>query len=258
MSSSEPRIETSVADGVATLRLVNPEFKNAITQQMATDMVAFCDRVSADLSIGAVVVEAEGGYFCSGADTRDLAAIAADPVSPDSVARLNLVYQAFVAVGSLPVPTIALVEGGAVGAGMNLLLAVDIVVVTPQAVLDSGFLARRIHPGGGHFTLLGRSLGYQQAMAMGVLGQRVSGAEAVGLGLALRAVPAEELAETARTLTARAVKDPELTRRIKESAKLELTNPGMSWPAAIEVERGAQMWSLGRKGSSAWADKPRD
>ncbi|CAM3255924.1 enoyl-CoA hydratase-related protein [Nocardioides dubius] len=256
--SAEPRIETTFADGVATLRLVNPEFKNAITQQMAADMVAFCEQVRTDASIGAVVVEGAGGYFCSGADTRDLAAIAADPVAPDSVRRLNAVYQAFVSLGSLPVPTIGLVEGGAVGAGMNLLLALDVVVVTPEAVLDSGFLARRIHPGGGHFTLLGRSLSYQQAMAMGVLGQRVDGTEAVRIGLALQAVPAGELAEVARRLTKHAAKDPELTRRTKESATLELTNPGLSWAAAIEVERGAQMWSLGRKGSAAWGTKPRD
>ncbi|MFS3128608.1 enoyl-CoA hydratase-related protein [Nocardioides sp. Bht2] len=254
--SSEARIETTFADGVATLRLVNPEFKNAITQQMAADMVAFCAQVAADPTIGAVVLEADGGYFCSGADTRDLAAIAADPASPDSVARLSAVYQAFVSIGTLPVPTIAMVEGGAVGAGLNLVLAVDVVVLTPDAVLDSGFLARRIHPGGGHFTLLGRSLGYQQAMAMGVLGERVSGTEAVALGLAWRTAEASEFAETARALTARAAKDPELTRRTKESATLELNNPGLSWAAAIEVERGAQMWSLGRKGTAAWATKP--
>lgn len=249
-------IVTSVDRGVARLTLHNPRRKNAITLEMAAMIEEFCDRVHADEAVGAVIVDAEGGYFCSGADTRDLASSSADPASPEAVARTSAVYNAFVGVGRLPVPTVSLVAGGAVGAGLNLALATDLMIVTPGAVLDSGFLARGIHPGGGHLALLGRAVGYQQAVALGVLGAALSGTEAVRRGLAWAAVEPGELLETAIRLVAKAAADPALARRIKNSAVVELGPPAVSWPAAVEIERGVQMWSLGRKGDAGWARKP--
>ena len=148
-----------VRDGVATLVLNNAARKNAITLEMASLIEQFCCRVDEDQSVGAVVVSATGTYFCSGADTRDLASSSSDPASSEAVARTSAVYGAFLRVGALAVPSVSVVVGGAVGAGMNLALATDLMLVTPNAVLDSGFPARHIHPGGGHLALLGRTAG---------------------------------------------------------------------------------------------------
>lgn len=253
--SDEPRVDVSFDNGIARLTLNNPKRKNAITIPMTEQIAEFCQRVETDSSIGVVIVDSEGTYFCSGADTRDLAANSADPASPGAVARTSAVYGSFVRVGMLPVPTIALVKGGAVGAGLNLAMAADIMLVTPDAVLDSGFLARRIHPGGGHLRMLGRSMGYQQSVAMAVCGAALSGEDAVARGFAWAALPAEELLDAALDLSRLPAADPELARRIKLSATVELEK-GMSWAAAVEVERGVQMWSLGRKGEKAWEQKP--
>ena len=163
---NEARVIVTRDGGVARVILSNPRRKNAITVEMAADIEAFCDQVEADPGVAAVLVEGAGGYFCSGADTRILAASSADPASPAAVASMSALYRSFTRVGSLPVPTLSLVTGGAVGAGMNLALATDLLLVTPDAVLDSGFLARGIHPGGGHIALLGRRIGYQQTAAM--------------------------------------------------------------------------------------------
>ncbi|HTU73678.1 MAG TPA: enoyl-CoA hydratase/isomerase family protein [Trebonia sp.] len=252
----DARIIVSREGGVARLTLSNPRRKNAITLEMGAAIEAFCDEVAADEAIGAVLVAGAGGYFCSGGDTRVLAASSADPASPGAVASVSAIYRSFTRVGSLPVPTVALVEGGAVGAGMNLALATDLLLVTPDAQLDSGFLARGIHPGGGHIALLGRRVGYQQAAAMTLLGQALSGREAVEHGLAYAAVPADELLTVAMELVALAAGDPQLTRRVKQSLALELGAGPVSWPAAVEIERGAQMWSLARKGSAGWDRKP--
>lgn len=252
----QPAVHFRMECGIGHLVLDNPNRKNAITQTMAGQIREACDQIEDDETIGAVIVSSTGSYFCSGADTRDLAASSDNAASPEAVARTSAVYQAFVRVGSLPVPTVALVQGGAVGAGLNLALAADIMLVEDGAVLDSGFLARGIHPGGGHMRLLGRSLGYQQAVAMGVLGVPLSGTQAASLGLALSAHPREDLAQRALDLCALAAKDPQLTRRVKHSAFLELENPGLTWPAAVELERGVQMWSLGRKGREGWATSP--
>ncbi|WP_433347359.1 enoyl-CoA hydratase-related protein [Microtetraspora malaysiensis] len=255
MTAPSP-ILVDVDGGIARLTLNNPRRKNAITQEMAGLMGAFCDRVHEDTSIGAVIVDAEGTYFCSGADTRDLASASDDPASPEAVARISAVYQAFVRVGQLPVPTVSLVAGGAVGAGLNLALATDLMIVTPDAVLDSGFLARGIHPGGGHLALLGRSVGYAQAVALAVLGTTLSGEEALRRGLAWAAVERESLLKAATELLGKAAADPELARRIKASATLEIGPPAVPWAAAVELERGVQMWSMGRKGRAGWDHKP--
>jgi enoyl-CoA hydratase len=242
--------------GIARLTLNNPRRKNAITLEMAAFIEDFCSQVEADETIGAVLLAGAGGYFCSGADTRVLAASSADPASPEAVASISAVYRAFTRIGSLPVPTVSLVEGGAVGAGMNLALATDVLLVTADAVLDSGFLARGIHPGGGHLTLLGRRLGYQQTAAHALLGRAMSGTEAVTRGLAYAAYDAAELLPAATELVALAAKDPELTRRVKQSLTLELGGSPVTWPTAVEIERGAQMWSLARKGREGWDRKP--
>ena len=252
----EPRVIVTRDGGVARVTLSNPRRKNAITREMAADIEAFCDQVETDADVGAVLVEGEGGYFSSGADTRILAASSADPASPAAVASMSALYRSFTRVGSLPVPTLSLVIGGAVGAGMNLALATDLLLVTPDAVLDSGFLARSIHPGGGHITLLGRRIGYQQVTAMALLGRALSGAEAVERGLAYAAYDAAELLPAALELVALAVKDPQLTRKVKQSLTLELGSGTVSWPAAVEIERGAQMWSMARKGRDGWDRKP--
>jgi enoyl-CoA hydratase len=255
-TEQDARVIVSREGGVARLTLSNPRRKNAITLEMGVAIEAFCDDVEADEAIGAVLVTGAAGYFSSGADTRVLAASSADPASPQAVASVSALYRSFTRVGSLPVPTVSLVEGGAVGAGMNLALATDLLLVTPGAVLDSGFLARGIHPGGGHITLLGRRAGYQQATAMALLGRVLTGTQAVEAGLAYAAFPPAELLPAAMDLVALAASDPQLTRKVKQSLALELGGGPVSWPAAVEIERGVQMWSLARKGSAGWDRRP--
>jgi enoyl-CoA hydratase len=254
-ADTEPRVIVTREGAIARVTLSNPRRRNALTLEMSAAIEAFCDETEADGSIGAVLVDGAGGYFSSGADTRLLASSSADPASPEAVASLSALYRCFTRVGSLPVLTVSLVEGGAVGAGLNLALATDLLLVTPDAVLDSGFLARGIHPGGGHLTLLGRRIGYQQTVAMAMLGQAMSGTEAVRYGLAYAAYPAAELLPATMELLALAGKDPELSRKTKQSLTLELGAGPVSWPAAVEIERGTQMWSLARKGREGWDRK---
>jgi enoyl-CoA hydratase len=255
-TDSDPRVIVTREGGIAQVTLSNPRRRNAITLEMTVAIEAFCDQVEADESIGAVLVRGAGGYFSSGADTRILAASSADPASPEAVASLSALYRSFTRVGSLPVPTVSLVAGGAVGAGINLALGTDVLLVTPDAVLDSGFLARGMHPGGGHLMLLGRRVGYQRAAVMSLLGRAMSGTEAVRCGLAYAAYPPDELLAAALELVALAAKDPLLTRKTKQSLTLELGSGPVSWPAAVEIERGAQMWSMARKGRDGWDRRP--
>jgi enoyl-CoA hydratase len=253
---TQPHVRLRIEAGVAWLTLVNPRRKNALTGAMAAQLREFCDQIDADESIGAAVVRGEGAYFCSGADTRDLATASDNPAAPEGFARTSAVYGAFVRFTDLRVPTVSLVVGGAVGAGLNLAVAADVLLAAEDAVLDSGFLARGIHPGGGHLALLGRSLPTQQVMAHAVFGAAMTGRQAVTRGLAYDAAPAGELDAKAAALVALAAADPPLARKIKASARLELGPPGVDLGSALEIERGVQMWSLARKGVAGWQNPP--
>jgi enoyl-CoA hydratase len=252
----EPSVDCRTEAGVAWVTLRNPRRRNALTGAMAAQLGAICDQIDADESIGAAVIRGEGAYFCSGADTRDLATSSDNPAAPQSMARTSAVYGAFVRFTNLTVPSVSIVVGGAVGAGMNLALAADVMLAAEDAVLDSGFLARGIHPGGGHLALLGRNLPTQEVMAMAAFGAGLSGRQAAERGLAYQAAPVAELDDLANRLVALPANDPQLARRIKASARLELGPPGVDLGAALEIERGVQMWSLARKGVDGWRQPP--
>jgi enoyl-CoA hydratase len=243
--SSEIQLE--VDDGVAVLTLNAPDRCNALTPEMARSMAEACDRIDGDATIGAMIVRGSGGSFCAGADRATLAAVGDDPAGDEAYRDLESVYQAFARVGTLRMPTIAAVRGAAVGAGVNLLLATDLRVVAEDARIIPGFARIGLHPGGGHFTLVNRLAGRETAAALGLFGQEVDGTRAAQLGLAWEAVPDTEVDDRARSLAQLVARDPELARRATHSFRTELGPPPVSWDAALELERGVQMWSLRRR-----------
>ncbi len=237
---------TTRKGAVAVITVSSPEVRNGLSPEMGGQLVAACDAVDADPAVGAVVVRGAGGTFCSGADTRRWDGMG-DPASDEAYDVISAVYDAFVRVGTLGVPTIAAVRGAAVGAGLNLMLATDLQVVAEDARLIAGFVRIGIHPGGGFFTLAGRMGGRRAAAALGLFGEEVSGRRAVELGLAWEAVPDDHVEDRALELATRAAGDPLLARRAVASFRTELGPPSVSWPAALAMERGVQMWSQRRR-----------
>jgi enoyl-CoA hydratase len=250
MSDDEILIERR-GDGVAVITLNAPERRNALTVAMADDLVRACDEIDADASVGAVVVRGEGQYFCAGGDRATLGAAGSDPAAPEVYEGMGAIYRSFARVGELAPPTIAAVRGGAVGAGLNLVLATDLRIVAREARLASGFLPIGLHPGGGHGALLGRTGSRETAAAMGLFGQAVDGTRAVELGLAWEAVADGDVDARAVELASGAAADPELARRTAASLRTVLGPPALPWPAALELERASQMWSMRRKALNA-------
>jgi len=234
-------------DGVAVLSLDAPERRNALTVAMADELVAACEELDADSSVGAVVVRGAGGFFCAGGDRATLAEAGHDPAAPETYAGIGAVYRSFARVGELEPPTVAAVRGGAVGAGLNLMLATDLRIVGREARIVSGFLPIGLHPGGGHGALLGRTGAREAAAALALFGERIDGARAAELGLAWAAVDDEDVEGTALELAARAGVDPQLARRTAVSLRTVLGPPALPWGAALELERASQMWSMRRK-----------
>jgi len=244
--ASEIRLERRDG-GVAVLTLDASGRRNALTVEMAEHLVDACEELDADRAVGAVVVRGEGGFFCAGGDRATLEAAGEDPADPSVYAGLSAVYRSFARVGLLQAPTIAAVRGGAVGAGLNLMLATDLRVVARDAKLISGFLPIGLHPGGGHGALLGRTGVREAAAAMALFGERIDGERAAALGLAWIAVDDHDVEETALELAGRPGADPELARRTAASLRTVLGPPAIPWHAALELERASQMWSMRRK-----------
>lgn len=241
---SEVRLE--ITGNVATITLAAPGRRNALTPEMARELVEVCEVVDGNSAVGAVVICGEGKGFCSGAHRATLAAAAVDPVDDARFKDLLSVYQAFARVGQLQAPTIAAVRGAAVGAGVNLLLATDLRIVAEDARIIAGFLQLGLHPGGGHFTLVGRLAGRETVAALGLFGEELDGRRAAALGLAWEALPADAVEPRAHELAARAAGDPELARAVVRMMRLELGPPAVSWPVALEAETAVQLWSLRR------------
>ncbi len=247
VTDGRTQIEVAITEGVAVVTLDAPERRNALTADMAQALIEECDRIDADPSVGAAVVQGAGGHFCAGAHRAVLDGAGDDPADPDAYAAIGSVYAAFQRVGRLAVPTIAAVRGAAVGAGVNLMMATDLRVVAASARIIAGFLRIGLHPGGGHFTLLGRTAGREATSAMALFSEEVDGARAVELGLAWECLPDDEVAARAVELASRPARDPALARAAVASFRSELDPPGASWEVASQAERAAQMWSLRRR-----------
>ncbi len=145
------RVDTDIADGVAWITLDGHARRNALDAAAAQNLVAACDRVDGDASVGVAVITGAGGAFCSGADTAALDRVRTSP--PDQAYEgLEELYSGFRRVLELRVPVVAAVDGAAIGAGLNLALAADLRIATTNAVFVSGFAPIGIHPGGGTCT----------------------------------------------------------------------------------------------------------
>ena len=159
---------TDVADGVATLTLNKPDERNSLSAPMVDEIVAAMDAFEADEAVGAVVVTGAPPAFCAGANLGNLAEADGD--------SLGSIYEGFLRVARSPLPTIAAVNGAAVGAGMNLALGCDVRIAARRAKFDTRFMQLGLHPGGGHTWMLRQIAGPQVAMAAVLFGDVLDGA----------------------------------------------------------------------------------
>jgi enoyl-CoA hydratase len=227
-------IDVEITDGVAVLRLSDPDRRNAINNTMVDEIGAALDTLESDGTTAALVVTGEGKAFCAGADLSQLGASRED--------GLRHIYGGFLRINASPLVTIAAVNGAAVGAGMNLALACDVRVVGASARFDTRFLALGIGPGGGHTWWLQRLVGPEAAAAMVLCGQVIDAQSAHRLGLAWQVVDDDKLLTAAQSLAAAAASaPPELLRRTK--ATLASTASG-SHADALETELVTQVWSM--------------
>jgi enoyl-CoA hydratase len=246
----EPTIRSEVVNGVGVITLDAPSRRNAFDLAMCDEVVAAVDALEADASVGALVVTGSGSAFCAGADLSHLGA-AGDGGDGGAREGLLAVYEGFLRFARSPLPTIAAVNGAAVGAGMNLALACDVRLAGESARFDTRFLQLGIHPGGGHTWMMRTIVGPQTTAATVLFGEVLSGADAERAGLAWRCVPDDELRPAALELAGRAAAAP---RELVERIKATIGDMGRidTHLEAVERELGDQVWSVGQP---AFAEK---
>ncbi len=209
---------------------------------------ACATRWTATRQIGAVVVRGAGGYFCAGGDRGTLAAAGADPAEPDSYTGLGDVYRSFQRVGELEPPTIAAVRGGAVGAGVNLAFATDLRSCRARrrscrASCPSACIRAADTASCSVARVSARRRPRWPSSASGIDGARAAEL-GPGLGGAWRTRGG---GPAAAALARGPAGRPGAGRRTARSLRTELGPPGLPWPAALELERASQMWSMRRK-----------
>jgi enoyl-CoA hydratase len=154
-------------------------------------------------------------------------------------------YGGVVAVARCGLPTIAAVDGPALGAGMNLALACDLIICSPRARFESRFLAIGLHPGGGHLWHLRERIGRQGAAALSLFGESLDGEEAARRGIAWRCVPEDDLSAVVMEYASRAAKlDRPLAQRVRTT--LDASAAVHAASDAIELELPVQQWSMER------------
>jgi enoyl-CoA hydratase len=227
------------SNGVALFTLNAPERRNSMNLDMVEEIVAGMEQCVADDNVGAIVVTGEGKGFCAGATLDHLAG----STSASESRSVGNVYDGFLVFANCPKPTLAAVNGAAVGAGMNLALACDVRIASTNAKFITRFLDLGLHPGGGHTWMLQRIVGPQVARAMVLFGQEYSGEDAVRLGLAYECTSPAELLPRALEMGARAASAPrELSVRTK--ATMNRMWDVETSPEAVALELEVQAWSL--------------
>ena len=178
------------AEGVARLVLDNPSQRNAMSDQMTASWVSAVEELAADRSVRVVVVTGEGSAFCSGGNTGWIAS------EPDAEVdhlrtRMMAFYRAWLSVRRLEVPTIAAVNGPAIGAGLCLALACDLRYAARGARLGAPFVRLGMHAGMAATYLLPSVVGDAHARDLLLTGRTVRDDEALRLGLVSGVLPAD-------------------------------------------------------------------
>lgn len=237
--------------GVATLTLDRPHRKNAVPPRGWPELARLFHEVAHDPAVRVLVVTGAGNAFCAGADLAE----DAPPAHP--LQSMIPVNAAALALHELPKPTIAMVNGDAVGAGMNLALGCDLVVAGESARFSEIFVRRGLSLDFGGSWLLPRLVGMSKAKELALFGDILSAREAHDLGLVNRVVPDTELRAFVKGWAERLAAGPPLAIQLNKKLLSNAFAIGLS--EALDAEAAAQSVNLvsedSREGFAAFLQK---
>lgn len=224
------------AGAIATLTLNRPEARNALDLAMRGELLSALDEVEADPGLRVLVLTGAGGHFCAGGDVKSMRE--RRYTAAEGRARVEALNRLVLRLVDFPRPTLASVDGFAVGAGCNLALACDLIVASDRARFGQVFARIGLIPDGGGTWLLPRLVGLARAKELIFTAEVVDAAEAARIGLVNRVVPAAALAEETARLAESIAAGPPLALRLAK--RLVNRAAASDLAAALEAEAAAQ------------------
>ena len=190
---------------VATLTLNRPEARNALDMTMRRELLGAVDELEVDPTVRVLIITGAGGHFCAGGDVKTMGQSARAEDGRARVVALNTLVLRLV---DFKHPVIGMIDGFAVGAGMNLALCCDLIVASDRARFGEVFAKIGLVPDGGGSWLLPRLVGMPRAKELIFTADIIDAVEAERIGLVNRVVPAAELAAATMTLAERIAQGP--------------------------------------------------
>ena len=227
---------------VVTLTMNAPEVRNALTGNHAVDeFVAAVERINADASVRVMILTGAGTVFSSGGNVKDMKRFTTDEVTPEQIGQWYRggIQRLPLALQKLEVPSIAAVNGPAVGAGCDLACMCDLRIASTTASFAESFIRVGLIPGDGGAWLLPRVVGLSRAMEMSFTGDAVKAEEALAIGLVSRVVAPDALLSEAHALAARIARNPgqtlRLTKRLLREGQHQRLDSLLELSAALQV-----------------------
>jgi 2-(1,2-epoxy-1,2-dihydrophenyl)acetyl-CoA isomerase len=225
------------AGGVGRLTLNRPESMNAWTEQLGRDLGAVISGEAAEAAVRAVLITGAGRGFSSGADLKRVPQPAADGM-PDLEHELRDIYHPVITgIRALPKPVVAAINGAAVGIGVSLALACDLLVAAESAFLGLSFVNIGLMPDGGSTVFVPPAVGKARAFQLALLGERVPAAQALEWGLVNWVYPDDEMLAAAENLVTRLAGGPTLAY----AAAKEALNSSVYWNLDSQLEIEARL-----------------
>ena len=212
-------IRTQREGRVVTLTLDRPAMRNAIgSHDDCAELVDAVERAAADPGVAALVITGAGSAFCAGGDLDAMRERRGIGPLDSPLATCNN-YRAGVqripqALWQCEVPTVAAINGAAIGVGLDLALMCDIRLAAAGARLAASFIKVGIVPGDGGAYFLPRAVGWSKAAEMMFTGEPLSAEEGLACGLVSRVVPAGDVLAEAQALAQRIAANPPQTLRL--------------------------------------------
>lgn len=236
-----PFLHHERAGGVLTVTMNHPDTRNALTGNTAAqEFVDLADSVARDPSVRAVIVTGAGPVFSSGGNVKDMRRYFDDALTPAAIRDeyRHGIQRLTRALYNIDVPTIAAVNGAAIGAGCDLACMCDIRIASDKASFAESFIKVGIVPGDGGAWLLPRIVGMSRALEMSFTGDTLPAAEALSCGLVSRVVPHDTLLAEAHALAARIAANPGPTLRLTKRLLREGQQLGLD--SLLEASASAQ------------------
>ena len=193
------------ADGIATVTMNRPEARNALDLTMREEMLGALDEIERDSAVRVMLLTGAGGHFSAGGDVKSMQK---KHTAAEGRARVEMLNRFVLRLFNFPKPTIAMVDGFAVGAGCNIALGCDLLIASDRARFGEVFAKIGLVPDGGGTWLLPRLVGLAKAKELVFSADIIDAAEALRIGLVNRVVVAAELEKTTRALAARIAAGP--------------------------------------------------